>query len=296
METINNITKADVHFIRNLRDIILMGNKDINPRPHWEDGTPAHTISVNHVINKYYLPIDSPIVTLRPIAYKNAIKEIFWIYQDASNDLDLLKDKYGITWWDKWDIGNRTIGCVYGETVRRHNLMNNLLNGLINDPDSRRHVMSLWQEDDFKNEYVLPPCCFQTIWNVDHIEDKNYLNMTLIQRSSDYILSGNINQLQYISLLYMVCGHLNTHTKNKYTPRLFTHYMVNQHIYDRHIEAAKKLAYERHPVRFEIGQEPHFEVEDKDFYDYTPEDIKIVGYPLDYIKQANPQIKFEVAI
>ena len=294
------ISKADKYLYDNLNDLINIGSKDKSPRPHWKDGTPAHTLSINHVFNTYNLDSESydiPFVTLRPIAFKNAIKEIFWIYQDASNSLTLLSKKYGITWWDEWDVGNRTIGCTYGETVRRHNLMNNLLKSLQNDPDGRRHIMSLWQNDDFEYKHGLPPCCFQTIWNVRHSDSGDFLDMTLIQRSSDYILSGNINQIQYMSLMYIVCGHLNYHTNNNnYKPGKFTHYMVNQHIYDRHIESAKEML-NRKPIEFKIdGELPHFEVEPKDFYKYKPEDIKVVGYPIDLIKENNPQIKFEVAI
>jgi thymidylate synthase len=104
-----------------------------------------------------------PIITLRPVSFKKSIGEILWIYQDQSNDLNLLRDKYGISWWDSWSLPNRTIGSCYGETVRKHNLMNNLLDGLSNNPDGRRHIMNLWQEDDFKLPHGLKPCAYQTV-------------------------------------------------------------------------------------------------------------------------------------
>ena len=40
---------------------------------------------------------ESPLITLRPIAVKSAIGELLWIYQDESNNLDILRDKYGVT-------------------------------------------------------------------------------------------------------------------------------------------------------------------------------------------------------
>ena len=98
--------------------ILCDGVLDKNPRPHYEDGTPAHTISVNHEMATFDLEKNEfPIISLRPIPFKSAIGELLWIYQDQSNSLDLLKDKYGISWWDNWDIGDRTIGACYGETV-----------------------------------------------------------------------------------------------------------------------------------------------------------------------------------
>ena len=127
---------------------------------------------------------------------------MLWIYQDKSNDLNLLRDKYNVKWWDEWDIGNRTIGCCYGETVKRHNLMNNLLSGIQKDPDGRRHIINMWQEDDFKEPHGLKPCAYQTVWNVRHGRDNiDYLDMCLFQRSSDFATAGCINQVQYAVFL-----------------------------------------------------------------------------------------------
>ena len=125
------MTKGDKYTKQIVRRILREGCLDINPRPHYEDGTPAHTLSVNHGMCTYDLTKgEIPLITLRPIAIKSAIGELLWIYQDESNDLNVLRDKYGVTWWDEWDIGNRTIGSVYGETVRRHELVKNLIKGL----------------------------------------------------------------------------------------------------------------------------------------------------------------------
>lgn len=134
--------------------------KDVNPRPRYKDGTPAHTLSVNHVVHKYDISkFEFPITTLRPISFRKAIGEILWIYQDESNNLDVLKNKYGISWWDSWDIGDRTIGSCYGETVRRHNLMHKLLDDIKNDPcgDSieeayRRSLSDVGQFDGIEDE------------------------------------------------------------------------------------------------------------------------------------------------
>ena len=139
------MTKGDMYTKEILQRILDEGCLDKNPRPHYADGTPAHTLSVNHGMCTYDLTKnESPMITLRPIAIKSSIGELLWIYQDESNDLNLLRDKYGVTWWDEWDIGNRTIGTVYGETVRRHELVKNLLKGLKENPDGRRHIICLW--------------------------------------------------------------------------------------------------------------------------------------------------------
>ena len=204
------MTKGDMYTKEILQRILDEGCLDKNPRPVYSDGTPAHTLSVNHGMCTYDISKgESPLITLRPIATKSAIGELLWIYQDESNDLEVLKDKYGVTWWDEWDIGNRTIGSVYGETVRRHELVKNLIDGLTNNPDGRRHIICLWQEDDFKEKHGLKPCAFMTQWNVRHGQNGiDYLDMCLTQRSSDFATAGCINQVQYLVFQHLIARHL----------------------------------------------------------------------------------------
>lgn len=283
------MTKGDKYTKQIVRRILREGCLDINPRPHYEDGTPAHTLSVNHGMCTYDLTKgEIPLITLRPIAIKSAIGELLWIYQDESNDLNVLRDKYGVTWWDEWDIGNRTIGSVYGETVRRHELVKNLIKGLEENPDGRRHIISLWQEADFKEKHGLKPCAFMTEWNVRHGKDgKDYLDMCLTQRSSDFLTAGCINQMQYLVFLHLIARHLGM------TPGRFTWFYNNIQIYDRHIDQAKEIL-KREPV--DCSPKIVLNPKKKNFYDFTPEDIKIEGYPREEIKAKNPQLKFPLGI
>lgn len=283
------MTKGDMYTKEILKRILEEGCLDENPRPHYSDGVPAHTLSVNHGMCTYDLTKgETPMITLRPIAIKSAIGELLWIYQDQSNDLEVLKDKYNVTWWDEWDIGNRTIGAVYGETVRRHNSVANLLKGLKENPDSRRHMISLWQEDDFKEKHGLKPCAFLTQWNIRHGKDGiDYLDMCLTQRSSDFATAGCINQMQYLVFQYMVARHLNL------TPGRFTWFYDNIQIYDRHIEQAKELI-ERESVPCNPKIELNPDV--TNFYDFTPNDVTIKDYPKQLIKTKNPQLTFDLGI
>lgn len=284
------MTKGDQYTKETFERILNEGCWDKNPRPHYKDGTPAHTISVNHIFHTYDLTKgETPLITLRPIAIKSAIGEILWIYQDASNNLDLLRDKYGIKWWNEWDIGDRTIGSAYGETIREYDLTNKiLLEGIKNNPDGRRHILSLWQYSQFEKPHGLPPCAFETHWNVRHGNDGiDYLDMKLIQRSSDFGTAGCINQVQYLVLLLMVARH------HGYTPGRFTWDATNVQIYDRHIENAKEML-RREPI--DCNPEIILNPEKTNFYDFTPDDIKIKGYPRKLIKEKNPQLSWEIAI
>lgn len=303
------MNKADNYCKEIIKEILDEGCLDINPRPHYADNTPAHTLSINHIKCTYDLSKgEFPLITLRPIAIKTSIAELLWIYQKQSNDLVIFdelinkntwdENKKINNWWNDWalrengdyilnNLGHPNIGCCYGETIRKHNLLNNLLEDLINDPDGRRHIINMWQEEDFKNPHGLKPCAYQTVWNVRHSKDKNYLDMCLFQRSSDYLTAGTINQVQYAIFLMLVARHCG------YTPGKFTWFVANVHIYDRHMDQAKEML-----NRDSIECNPRI-VLNKDktnFYDFTVDDIKLENYPRDEIKLKNPQLKFELGI
>ena len=111
--------------------------------------------------------------------------------------------------------------------------------------------------------------------------------MCLFQRSSDFLTAGCINQVQYLVLLYLIARHTG------YTPGRFTWFYNNIQIYDRHVEQAKELL-EREPI--DCQPEIWLNPEKTNFYDFTPDDIKIKGYPRDEIKSKNPQMKFDLGI
>lgn len=276
------ITKTEQIFKENLSEILNNGTstKGHIVRPKYKDGTEGHTLYINQVVEKYDISKgEFPITTLRPIAWKSAIREILWIYQDQTNDLSVLEDKYGIKWWRDWEVDNsNTIGQRYGATVKKYDQMNRLLKGLINEPYTRRHIIDLYQYSDFNATEGLHPCAFLTVWSVRG----EYLDMTLHQRSSDYCTAGHINKIQYVALLMMVCRHVGL------KPGVFMHVVENLHIYDRHINEAKEL----------LSREPSEKVpklilkEGKtDFYDFTIDDFEMIDY-----EPVNPQLKFELAI
>ncbi len=281
------MTKGDVYTKEILERILKEGTLDKNPRPKYADGTKAHTLSVNHGMCTYDLSKgETPLITLRPIAVKSAVGELLWIYRDQSSNLDLLKEKYGVTWWDDWDCGNRSIENCYGGTVKNHGLMEDFHNGMKNDPDSRRHIINLWQVDDFKKPHGLKPCAFMTNFNVRHEEDGDYLDMCLYQRSSDFCTAGCINQVQYVVLLYCMAKKYN------YIPGRFTWFYDNIQIYDRHINQANELI-KREPV----DCKPTISIDDDVTWEnMMPDNVHINDYPREEIKKKNPQLKFELAI
>lgn len=114
------MTKADQYLKQDIENILANGYKDVNPRPHYKDGTPAHTYSVNHVIRKYDLSNgEFPICTLRPIAIKTGIREILAIYQNQSNKISEF-EKMGCGWWKDWELEDGTIGRSYPYNLESH--------------------------------------------------------------------------------------------------------------------------------------------------------------------------------
>ena len=280
------MTKADTYLIEDIRNILENGYRDENPRPKYEDGTPAYTISVNHVTRKYDLSRgEFPVCTLRPQAWKTGIREIFTIYQHPTNILSEMRNM-GVTWWDPWDIGDGSIGQRYGATVKRYDLVNNLIDDIKNDPYGRRKIMSLWQENDLRETAGLAPCAFLTMWNVRG----DYLDMTLVQRSGDMLTAsgaGGINEIQYAALLMMIAKV----TSKK--PGVFAHFVQNEQIYDRHMENAHILLAraERTKAKTDIPQLLLNREDGCEFVDIVLEDFELTGY--DPIR---PNLKFELGI
>ena len=290
------MTRADYYMEEMIEKIQRCGYKDINPRPKYADGTPAHTISVNHTFRTYDLSEgDFPICTLRPQAWKTGIKEIFTIYQKPTNNLEEMREM-GVGWWDEWDIGDGTIGQRYGATVKRYDLINRLIEDIKNDPYGRRKIVSLWQETDLRETPGLAPCAFQTIWNVRG----EYLDMLLVQRSGDMLTAsgpGGINEIQYAALLMMIARHTG------YKPGVFSHMVANEQIYDRHMDAADDMR-----SRFSAREQEEFYMESvlretilqprlilnpekTNFYDMTIDDFSVENY-----NPIKPQLKLELGI
>ena len=96
--------RTDLIFKQNIRRILTDGSVDKDPRAYWSDGQPAHSYYLTQIFETYELTYgEFPITSLRKIPWMSAIQEILWIYQDQSNDLQLLRDKYKIRWWDSWE-------------------------------------------------------------------------------------------------------------------------------------------------------------------------------------------------
>jgi len=276
------MNKADKYYIQNIQKIISEESWDENPRPKYPDGIPANSKFITGVFEEYDISKEEfPIPTLRNTAIKTGIKEILWIYQKQTSSLDVAREM-GINWWDEWNIGYNSIGQRYGATIGRYDLMNKLLDGLVKNPFGRRHIINMFQYSDLQETPGLYPCAYETIWSVRRNNGELILDMTLIQRSSDYLMANSINKGQYLALQMMVAGHCG------YKVGKFCHLVQNLHIYDRHFDAVSELL-KKEP----LDTQPKLILkENKNFYEYTINDFEITG--IEGITKINS--KLELAI
>ena len=273
---------ADKVFIDMCRDIIENGTSTEGEkvRPMWEDGTSAYTIKKFGVVNRYDLSKEFPALTLRRTAIKSCVDEMLWIWQKKSNNVHDLKSHI----WDSWADENGSIGKAYGYQMGvKHQYKEGMMDqtdrviyDLKNNPYSRRIMTNIYVHQDL-HEMNLYPCAYSMTFNVTKEKDGDVLTLNgiLNQRSQDVLAANNWNVCQYAVLIYMlaqVCGMKAGE---------LVHVIADAHIYDRHIPMIEEL----------ISREPYpaptfwLNPEIKDFYDFTPDDVRLENY------QTHSQIK-----
>ncbi len=266
---------ADEVFKKMCRDIIDNGTDTSGEkvRPHWEDGTPAYTVKKFCVVNRYDLRKEFPILTLRRTALKSATDELLWIWQKKSNNIKDLNSHI----WDEWADENGSIGKAYGYQMQvKHqykegmfDMVDRVIWDLKNNPYSRRIMTNIYNFQDL-HEMNLYPCAYSMTFNCtrDNETGKLVLNTILNQRSQDVLAANNWNVVQYSVLTHMMaqcCGMI---------PGEFVHVIADCHIYDRHIPIIEEL------IQREPYPAPTFWLnpEKKNFYDFTPDDVKVENY------------------
>lgn len=292
--------KADIYFKETLKEILEYGDWDQSPRPKWGDNSPAHSKFVTQKFFKYDISKgEFPVTTLRKTALKGAFYDIEAIYIKQTNILEEMHPSIR-PWWkdftvnevydDLWGRKYSDIGQVYGHTVKRYKLIDNLLEGLELNPFGRRHKVNLWQEQEREEDpEALEPCAGLTIWSIrevpyktketftdedgeyKEIRNKRFIDLTLTQRSMDFLVTASINPIEYVMLGIIVCNHLTFKTGIKHELGSFSHFIQNCHIYNRHLPMAEHL------LNVEpISTQPTIKLicESKDFYSHTIADFE----------------------
>ena len=276
------MSKFDLDYIALCKKILAEG-QHVPTRT----GTSARKI-FGHTF-RFDLAEEFPILTTKFVAWKSAIIEMLWIYQQQSNDVNWLKDR-GVRIWNEWgcdengdyfvdgvlqkSLGKEfanTIGTAYGWIVKHFKMTQRIIETLKTNPMDRRMVMSLWQ-DEFVPTATLPSCVWNSQWNVTN----GKLNVVVSQRSCDVALGLPFNVSQYAVLL-----HLLAHTCNLEAGELL--WVINDaHIYENQIDGISEQI-----AKFEeMGHHPspklwiNPDVTDFFAFDSSRElkDIKLVDY------------------
>ena len=263
------MSRADEIYRATCLDILENGfwDTDLQVRPKWADGTPAHTVKKFGVVNRYDLREEFPIMTLRRTYWKSAIDEILWIWQKKSNRLDEL----GSHVWDEWAQPDGTIGKAYGYQLGVKHIypegefdqVDRVLYDLKHNPASRRILTSIFNHADL-HEMALAPCAYSMTFNVTG----NTLNAILNQRSQDMLTANNWNVCQYAALVHMFAQVSGLQVGE------LVHVIADCHIYDRHVDLVKKM------LDNPTYEAPRFEIDPNvtDFYAFTKDSFKMVDY------------------
>ena len=260
---------ADRVFRQNCEDILKNGVWDtgLSVRPHWEDGTSAHTVKKFGIVNRYNLQREFPILTLRRTYWKSAVDELLWIWQKKSNNVHDLSSHI----WDAWADESGSIGKAYGYQLGvKHQYqegmfdqVDRVLYDLKHNPASRRIMTNIYNFADL-HEMGLYPCAYSVTFNVSG----DTLNAILNQRSQDMLAANNWNVVQYAVLVHMLAQVSGLKAGE------LVHVIADAHIYDRHVPIIEQMLAEPEKPA------PRFFIDPKvtDFYAFTKDSFRLEGY------------------
>ena len=243
-----------------------------------EDRTGTGTISVFGNQMRFNLEEGFPLLTTKKLHLKAIIYELLWFLRGDTN-IKYLKD-HGVSIWDEWADENGELGPVYGHQWRSWpdenggtiDQIQNVVNQIKNNPDSRRMIVSAWNVAEVER-MALPPCHTMFQFYVAN----GRLSLQLYQRSADTFLGVPFNIASYALLLQMMAQVTGLKAGD------FIHTTGDTHLYLNHIEQAKlQLTRAPRPLpRMVINPDV------KDIFDFKYEDFQLEGYdPWPHIKAA----------
>ncbi len=280
---------------------LALCNRILNEGTRVHNRTGVDSIKVPQAYFHFDLQREFPILTTKQLFIRQAVLEMLWFYQAQSNDVRWLQER-NVHIWDEWEIDENgfwnaeqmvpdengklvkkqinkyfgtewahTIGTAYGWIVKKFGLTDELIYKLKHNPEDRRMIMSLWQ-NDYLNSAVLPSCVWSTEWDVTG----QNLNLWVHQRSCDVPLGLPFNVTQYAVLLSMIAQVTG------YKPGTIDWSIKDAHIYVNQVEPIEEQI-----RRFdENGSLPAPKLwlnpEVTDFYGFDSskdcKDVKLVGY------------------
>ncbi|MSR97947.1 thymidylate synthase [Arthrobacter sp. BL-252-APC-1A] len=257
-----------------LRDILAHGT----PK---SDRTGTGTRSVFGRQMRFDLSESFPLITTKRVHFKSVALELLWFLRGESN-VRWLQER-GVTIWDEWADDDGELGPVYGVQWRswptpdggQIDQIAKLIDGLKNNPDSRRHIVTAWNPAEVEN-MALPPCHAMFQFYVADGE----LSCQLYQRSADTFLGVPFNIASYALLTLMVAQQVGLE------PGEFVWTGGDVHIYDNHLDqVTEQLSRSPFPYpKLRLRRKPD------SIFDYELDDFEVLDY------QHHPGIKAPIAV
>ena len=264
-----------------MKQYLDLMQKVLNEGQEKSDRTGTGTLSIFGHQMEFDLSDGFPLVTTKKVHLKSIVHELIWFLQGSTN-ISYLKEN-GVSIWDEWADEKGDLGPVYGAQWRSWpdgnngtiDQIQNLIQGIKTNPDSRRHIVSAWNPA-LVDEMALPPCHSLFQFYVANEE----LSCQLYQRSADIFLGVPFNIASYALLTHMVAHVCNLKAGK------FVHTFGDAHLYLNHLDQAK-LQLSRDT---KILPELKLNSEIKNIFDFKFEDIEIINY------ESHPSISAPIAV
>ena len=268
-----------------IRRVIDTGDRGGN-----RTGTPSRSLFAETL--KIDLAAEFPILQVRPVSWKTAIRELLWMIRGETNVRSLQAENVHI--WDAWADENGDLGPVYGAQWRAWedrdgrliDQLANVIRAIHRDSASRRLVVSAWNVGQL-DKMALPPCHLLFQFYVRNgCGLLNHLDCQMYQRSADLCVGTPFNAIGYATLTRMVAQETGL------LPGKLTIVMGDAHVYEDQVELAEQMlarydADKYKPARLEYRA---FRKYPSEFFRATIDDFDVVNY-----EPYGPAIKWPIA-
>ena len=272
-----------------------------------DDRTGVGTYSVFGRHIRFDLRRGFPAVTTKKLAWKACVGELLWFIEGSSDERRLAELTHGTSegkvtiwtpnaeasYWKHKAKFEGDLGRVYGVQWRHWNKyrtekdmgaahkggtrlavdqtevdqLANLIKGLTEDPNGRRHILSAWNVSEL-DEMALPPC---HVMSQFYVNKNKELSCHMYQRSVDVFLGLPFNIASYALLTHLLAHHCNLKVGELVIS------MGDTHIYKDHIEQVKEqLTREPHPLPTLM-----LNASKTNLFEMTMEDIHLENYQSD---------------
>lgn len=214
-----------------------------------------------------------PLLTAKKTPFKGTFEELRWFLEGSDNINKL--DKSIHSWWKPWADHQGYLPFMYGFQWERKGQKDKLVEGIKNNPTSRRHVVTLWNPETVDLQPLA--CCHGTV--IQCYVRGGYLDMATYQRSADVFLGLPVNIASY-SLLLTFIAELTG-----YKPGKLFYTLGDVHVYSNHVEQCKEM------LSRPLLPEPKLTINNcKTWNDFKYENFTLIGY------NPHPSIKGELAV